>query len=182
MNELLLCVSGFFDIRLLQLLRTMILCGGILCVHISVFLMAIPFNSLGKVPAPIPATVTAGAPTAARVLLKQRSEDPSIGRSSASTGLATGSPTSPSEDNSVVGRGAGTAGGEADDDHSDKGTYTIELENRNPEEEEARRMIDKVRGRSYTKRSVVDLVLAQPPGSFVLQQRLNSREKKERKI
>lgn len=99
----------------------------------------------GKVPAPIPATVTAGAPTAARVLLKQRSEDPSVGRSSASTGLATGSPSSPSEDTSVVGRGAGTAAGEAEDDHSDKGTYTIELENRNAEEEEARRMIDKVR-------------------------------------
>lgn len=99
---------------------------------------------LGKVPAPISATVAAGAPTAARVLLKQRSEDPSIGRSSASTGLATGSPTSPSEDASVVGRGAGTAGGQAEDDHSDKGTYTIELENRNAEEEEARRMIDKV--------------------------------------
>ncbi|KAM9847366.1 centrosomal protein of 170 kDa [Aulostomus maculatus] len=100
----------------------------------------------GKAPAPIPATVTAGAPTAARVLLKQRSEDPSISRSSASTGLATGSPTSPSEDTSIVGRGAGTAGGEAEDDHSDKGTYTIELENRNPEEEEARRMIDTVFG------------------------------------
>ncbi|XP_056904411.1 centrosomal protein of 170 kDa isoform X2 [Takifugu flavidus] len=99
----------------------------------------------GKVPAPIPATVTAGAPTAARVLLKQRSEDQSIGRSSVSTGLATGSPTSPSEDASVVGRGTGNAG-EAEDDHSDKGTYTIELENRNPEEEEARRMIDKVFG------------------------------------
>uniref|UniRef100_A0A1A8DZZ0 Centrosomal protein 170a n=1 Tax=Nothobranchius kadleci TaxID=1051664 RepID=A0A1A8DZZ0_NOTKA len=100
----------------------------------------------GKVPAPIPATVAAGAPTAARVLLKQRSEDQSIGRSSASTGLATGSPTTPSEDASVVSRTAGTAGGEAEDDHSDKGTYTIELENRNPEEEEARRMIDKVFG------------------------------------
>lgn len=100
--------------------------------------------TLGKVPAPIPATVAVGAPTAARVLLKQRSEDPSIGRSSVSTGLATGSPTSPSEDASAVGRGPGTAGGEADDDHSDKGTYTIELENKNPEEEEARRMIDKV--------------------------------------
>ncbi|XP_035981754.1 centrosomal protein of 170 kDa isoform X6 [Fundulus heteroclitus] len=99
----------------------------------------------GKAPAPIPATVTVGAPTAARVLLKQRSEDQSIGRSSASTGLATGSPTTPSE-GSVLGRGAGTAGGEADDDHSDKGTYTIELENKNPEEEEARRMIDKVFG------------------------------------
>lgn len=102
------------------------------------------FSPSGKVPAPIPATVTVGAPTAARVLLKQRSEDPSIGRSSASTGLATGSPTSPSEDASAVGREAGTAGGEAEDEHSDKGTYTIELENRNPEEEEARRMIDKV--------------------------------------
>ncbi|XP_028983256.1 centrosomal protein of 170 kDa isoform X2 [Betta splendens] len=100
----------------------------------------------GKVPAPIPATVAAGAPTAARVLLKQRSEDPSIGRSSISTGLATGSPTSPSEDASATGRGLGTAGGEAEDDHSDKGTYTIELDNKNPEEEEARRMIDKVFG------------------------------------
>lgn len=78
------------------------------------------------------------------MLLKQRSEDQSIGRSSASTGLATGSPTSPSEDISVVGRAAGTAGGETADDHSDKGTYTIELENQNAEEEEARRMIDKV--------------------------------------
>ncbi|XP_047207393.1 centrosomal protein of 170 kDa isoform X3 [Girardinichthys multiradiatus] len=100
----------------------------------------------GKAPAPIPATITVGAPTAARVLLKQRSEDQSIGRSSASTGLATGSPTTPSEDTSVLGRGPGAAGGEADDDHSDKGTYTIELENKNPEEEEARRMIDKVFG------------------------------------
>ncbi|KAJ3610922.1 hypothetical protein NHX12_023012, partial [Muraenolepis orangiensis] len=99
----------------------------------------------GKGPAPIPATVTAGAPTAARVLLKQRSEDPSIGRSSVSTGLRTGSPTSPSEEASAPGREAGTQGG-AEDDQSDKGTYTIELENRNPEEEEARRMIDKVFG------------------------------------
>uniref|UniRef100_A0A096LWA9 Centrosomal protein 170Aa n=1 Tax=Poecilia formosa TaxID=48698 RepID=A0A096LWA9_POEFO len=97
-----------------------------------------------KAPAPIPATVTVGAPTAARVLLKQRSEDQSIGRSSASTGLATGSPTTPSEDTSVLGKGAGTAGGDVDDNHSDKGTYTIELENKNPEEEEARRMIDKI--------------------------------------
>ncbi|XP_028458470.1 centrosomal protein of 170 kDa isoform X5 [Perca flavescens] len=112
----------------------------------SISTSATTASDSGKVPAPIPATVTAGAPTAARVLLKQRSEDPSIGRSSASTGLATGSPTSPSEDASVVGRGGGTAGGEAEDDHSDKGTYTIELENRNAEEEEARRMIDKVFG------------------------------------
>uniref|UniRef100_A0A3Q3D321 Centrosomal protein 170Aa n=1 Tax=Hippocampus comes TaxID=109280 RepID=A0A3Q3D321_HIPCM len=95
-----------------------------------------------KVPAPISATVAAGAPTAARVLLKQRSEDPSVGRSSVGTGLATGSPTSPSEDASVAGR---AAAGEAGDDHSDNGTYTIELENGTLEEqeEEARRMIDK---------------------------------------
>ncbi|XP_068597186.1 centrosomal protein of 170 kDa [Brachionichthys hirsutus] len=112
----------------------------------SISTSAATASESGKVPAPIPATVTAGAPTAARVLLKQRSEDTSIGRSSASTGLATGSPTSPSEEASVVGRDAGTAGGEAEDDHSDKGTYTIELENRNPEEEEARRLIDKVFG------------------------------------
>ncbi|XP_030011986.1 centrosomal protein of 170 kDa isoform X5 [Sphaeramia orbicularis] len=109
----------------------------------SISTSATTTSDSGKVPAPIPATVAVGAPTAARVLLKQRSEDPSISRSSASTGLATGSPTSPSEDPSIVGR---RAGGEAEDDHSDKGTYTIELENRNPEEEEARRMIDKVFG------------------------------------
>ncbi|XP_068424834.1 centrosomal protein of 170 kDa isoform X3 [Clinocottus analis] len=111
----------------------------------SISTSATTASESGKAPAPIPATVTAGAPTAARVLLKQRSEDQSIGRSSVSTGLATGSPTSPS-DTSIVGRGAETAGGEAADDHSDKGTYTIELENQNAEEEEARRMIDKVFG------------------------------------
>ncbi|KAM9366057.1 centrosomal protein of 170 kDa [Pholidichthys leucotaenia] len=112
----------------------------------SISTSATTASDSGKTPAPIPATVAVGAPTAARVLLKQRSEDQSIGRSSASTGLATGSPTSPSEDASVVGKGGGTAAAEAEDDHSDKGTYTIELENRNPEEEEARRMIDKVFG------------------------------------
>lgn len=110
----------------------------------SISTSATTASDTGKVPAPIPATVTAGAPNAARVLLKQRSEDPSI-KSTASTGLATGSPTSPSEDTSTAGREAETTG-VADDDHSDKGTYTIELENRNPEEEEARRMIDKVFG------------------------------------
>ncbi|XP_056147261.1 centrosomal protein of 170 kDa isoform X2 [Lampris incognitus] len=103
----------------------------------------------GKGPAPISATVAAGAPTAARVLLKQRSEDPSGGRSSASTCRLIGStlsPTSPSEETPTPGQGAETAEGEPEDDHSDKGTYTIELENRNPEEEKARRMIDKVFG------------------------------------
>ncbi|XP_040905887.1 centrosomal protein of 170 kDa isoform X2 [Toxotes jaculatrix] len=121
----------------------------------SISTSATTASDSGKAPAPIPATVAVGAPTAARVLLKQRSEDPSISRSSASTGLATGSPTSPSEDASVVGKGAGTAGGEAEDDHSDKGTYTIELENRNPEEEEARRMIDKVFGVQQSQDSSV---------------------------
>lgn len=114
----------------------------IVCLLNSLLLHYVYF--LGKVPAPISATVAAGAPTAARVLLKQRSEDQSIGRSSGSTRLATGSPTTPSEDASVVGT-AGTTGGEAEDNQSDKGTYTIELENTNPEEEEARRMIDKVK-------------------------------------
>lgn len=110
----------------------------------SISTSATTTSDTGKVPAPIPATVTAGAPNAARVLLKQRSEDPSI-KSTASTGLATGSPTSPSEDTSIAGRDLETTGA-PEDDHSDKGTYTIELENRNPEEEEARRMIDKVFG------------------------------------
>ncbi|XP_063347028.1 centrosomal protein of 170 kDa isoform X6 [Pelmatolapia mariae] len=121
----------------------------------SISTSATTASDSGKVPAPIPATVTVGAPTAARVLLKQRSEDPSIGRSSASTGLATGSPTTPSEDTSIVGKGASTAGVEAEDDHSDKGTYTIELENKNPEEEEARRMIDKVFGVQQNKDSSI---------------------------
>ncbi|XP_024152556.1 centrosomal protein of 170 kDa isoform X10 [Oryzias melastigma] len=122
----------------------------------SISTSATTASESGKVPAPIPATVTVGAPTAARVLLKQRSEDPSIGRSSASTGLATGSPTTPSEDASLLSREARPAGGEAEDDHSDKGTYTIELENSNPEEEEARRMIDKVFGvQDKTENSVL---------------------------
>lgn len=117
----------------------------------SISTSATTASDAGKVPAPIPATVTAGAPNAARVLLKQRSEDPSI-KSTASTGLATGSPTTPSEDTSTAGREPETTGA-ADDDHSDKGTYTIELENRNPEEEEARRMIDKVFGVQQDQRT-----------------------------
>lgn len=93
--------------------------------------------------------IVAGAPTAARVLLKQRSEDPSVGRSSVSTGHPTTSPTSPTSPPSPsegTPRGAGERAAEQEDDHSDKGTYTIELENPNPEEEEARRMIDTVFG------------------------------------
>uniref|UniRef100_A0A8C8CKE3 FHA domain-containing protein n=1 Tax=Oncorhynchus tshawytscha TaxID=74940 RepID=A0A8C8CKE3_ONCTS len=93
--------------------------------------------------APLSAALIAGAPTAARVLMKQRSEDQSIGRSSVSTGHQTIEP-SPSEEGLRTPRSQGDRDKEQEDDQSDKGTYTIELENRNPEEEEARRMIDKV--------------------------------------
>uniref|UniRef100_A0A8C8GXJ7 FHA domain-containing protein n=1 Tax=Oncorhynchus tshawytscha TaxID=74940 RepID=A0A8C8GXJ7_ONCTS len=92
--------------------------------------------------APLSAALIAGAPTAARVLMKQRSEDQSIGRSSVSTGHQTTEP-SPSEEGLRTPRSQGDRDREQEDDQSDKGTYTIELENRNPEEEEARRMIDK---------------------------------------
>ncbi|KAI5108231.1 centrosomal protein of 170 kDa isoform X5 [Silurus meridionalis] len=60
------------------------------------------------------------APTAARLLQKKRSEEKT---------------TTPVDETQ-----------KQDDEQSDKGTYTIELENHNPEEEEARRMIDKVFG------------------------------------
>uniref|UniRef100_A0A3B4CBG3 FHA domain-containing protein n=1 Tax=Pygocentrus nattereri TaxID=42514 RepID=A0A3B4CBG3_PYGNA len=76
----------------------------------------------------VTSALAAVAPTAARLLQKQRSEDPGLVRSS----LSTGQPSPGDEPQ------------KQDDDQSDKGTYTIELENRNPEEEEARRMIDKV--------------------------------------
>ncbi|XP_017546053.2 centrosomal protein of 170 kDa isoform X4 [Pygocentrus nattereri] len=78
----------------------------------------------------VTSALAAVAPTAARLLQKQRSEDPGLVRSS----LSTGQPSPGDEPQ------------KQDDDQSDKGTYTIELENRNPEEEEARRMIDKVFG------------------------------------
>ncbi|XP_066534518.1 centrosomal protein of 170 kDa isoform X4 [Hoplias malabaricus] len=78
----------------------------------------------------VASALAAVAPTAARLLQKQRSEDPGLERSSISTGQ-------PSPADEPL---------KQDDDQSDKGTYTIELENRNPEEEEARRMIDKVFG------------------------------------
>ncbi|XP_045069981.1 centrosomal protein of 170 kDa-like isoform X2 [Coregonus clupeaformis] len=98
--------------------------------------------------APLSAALIAGAPTAARVLMKQRSEDHSIGRSSVSAGHQTTEP-SPSEEGQRTPRSQGDReqeDREQEDNQSDKGTYTIELENRNPEEEEARRMIDKVFG------------------------------------
>uniref|UniRef100_A0A673KQF4 Centrosomal protein of 170 kDa-like n=1 Tax=Sinocyclocheilus rhinocerous TaxID=307959 RepID=A0A673KQF4_9TELE len=70
---------------------------------------------------------SAVAPTAAQLLLKQRSEEPKVVQSPATTGKP--SPTDEAQ--------------KQDDDQSDKGTYTIELDKSNPEEEEARRMIDK---------------------------------------
>ncbi|XP_035387330.1 centrosomal protein of 170 kDa isoform X3 [Electrophorus electricus] len=78
----------------------------------------------------VAATLAAVAPTAARLLQKQRSEEGGIARSS----VRVGQPASGDEPQ------------KQDDDQSDKGTYTIELENHNPEEEEARCMIDKVFG------------------------------------
>ncbi|XP_058651777.1 centrosomal protein of 170 kDa isoform X2 [Onychostoma macrolepis] len=75
-------------------------------------------------------SLAAVAPTAARLLLKQRSEEPKVVQSPAATGQP--SPTDEAQ--------------KQDDDQSDKGTYTIELDKSNPEEEEARRMIDKVFG------------------------------------
>ncbi|KAK2896606.1 hypothetical protein Q8A67_011094 [Cirrhinus molitorella] len=75
-------------------------------------------------------SLAAVAPTAARLLLKQRSEEPKVVQSPAAAGQP--SPTDETQ--------------KQDDDQSDKGTYTIELDKSNPEEEEARRMIDKVFG------------------------------------
>uniref|UniRef100_A0A8C1T884 Centrosomal protein 170Aa n=1 Tax=Cyprinus carpio TaxID=7962 RepID=A0A8C1T884_CYPCA len=72
-------------------------------------------------------SIAAVAPTAARLLLKQRSEEPKGVQSPAPTGQP--SPTDEAQ--------------KQDDDQSDKGTYTIELDKSNAEEEEARRMIDK---------------------------------------
>uniref|UniRef100_A0A671LNH5 Centrosomal protein 170 n=1 Tax=Sinocyclocheilus anshuiensis TaxID=1608454 RepID=A0A671LNH5_9TELE len=72
-------------------------------------------------------SLAAVAPTAARLLLKQRSENPKGVQSPATTGQP--SPTDEAQ--------------KQDDDQSDKGTYTIELDKSNAEEKEARRMIDK---------------------------------------
>lgn len=79
-------------------------------------------------------TLAAVAPTAARLLLKQRSEEPKVAQNPAANPnpIPIGQP-SPTEEAQ-----------KQDDELSDKGTYTIELDKSNPEEEEARRMIDKV--------------------------------------
>ncbi|XP_039770762.1 centrosomal protein of 170 kDa isoform X3 [Ornithorhynchus anatinus] len=82
-------------------------------------------------------------------LLKQKSEEPlpflqtALLRSSGSLGHRPGQEM----DKKLNAQAASTpAEKDNDDDQSDKGTYTIELENPNTEEEEARKMIDKVFG------------------------------------
>ncbi|XP_035256857.1 centrosomal protein of 170 kDa-like isoform X2 [Anguilla anguilla] len=97
--------------------------------------------AMGGVSADVASALAAVAPTASRLLLKQRSEDPSgsgraptsVGQQAAPADLPKSAPRPPVEK-------------EHEDDHSDKGTYTIELEKPSHEEEEARRMIDKVFG------------------------------------
>uniref|UniRef100_W5NE78 Centrosomal protein 170 n=1 Tax=Lepisosteus oculatus TaxID=7918 RepID=W5NE78_LEPOC len=102
------------------------------------------------VPSPLP-------PPAPRPLPKQRSEDTCAVRLSASVGQQ----TSPGEE---VDSAARPGGRENEDDHSDKGTYTIEMENPNPEEEEARQMIDKVFGVEESRDRSRPVVLEQPEG------------------
>ncbi|KAG5266402.1 hypothetical protein AALO_G00231630 [Alosa alosa] len=97
----------------------------------------------GLCPTPPPARPKAvamesseGGKGSGSAMLRQRSEEPSASAASRSS-VATGKSASPTEETQKLDGG---------DDQSDKGTYTIEQEIRNPEEEEARRMIDKVFG------------------------------------
>ncbi|KAJ8248118.1 hypothetical protein GJAV_G00238520 [Gymnothorax javanicus] len=94
----------------------------------------------GVVSLGVASALAAVAPTAARLLLKQRSEDPS----GSSLGPSiTGQNTAPFDQPRT---GSCQKEKDHEDDQSDKGTYTIELEKPHHEEEEARRMIDKVFG------------------------------------
>nr|XP_015217898.1 PREDICTED: centrosomal protein of 170 kDa [Lepisosteus oculatus] len=116
----------------------------------------------GEVPCPVPPPKPKGVPSplpppAPRPLPKQRSEDTCAVRLSASVGQQ----TSPGEE---VDSAARPGGRENEDDHSDKGTYTIEMENPNPEEEEARQMIDKVFGVEESRDRSRPVVLEQPEG------------------
>ncbi|XP_036384027.1 centrosomal protein of 170 kDa-like isoform X3 [Megalops cyprinoides] len=109
-----------------------------------------PVGLAGEGPCPMPPSQTKGSvpPTdlrvsvsplaAGRQSLKQKSDGSSPAWSSASVGQQ----TSPSDDLHKP----PCPNKELEDDQSDKGTYTIELESHNPEEVEARRMIDKVFG------------------------------------
>ncbi|XP_005349056.1 centrosomal protein of 170 kDa isoform X2 [Microtus ochrogaster] len=85
-------------------------------------------------------------------LLKQKSEEPSVSipflqsallRSSGSLGHRPSQEMDKMLKNQAT---SATSEKDNDDDQSDKGTYTIELENPNSEEVEARKMIDKVFG------------------------------------
>ncbi|XP_069035933.1 centrosomal protein of 170 kDa isoform X3 [Lepisosteus oculatus] len=116
----------------------------------------------GEVPCPVPPPKPKGVPSplpppAPRPLPNQRSEDTCAVRLSASVGQQ----TSPGEE---VDSAARPGGRENEDDHSDKGTYTIEMENPNPEEEEARQMIDKVFGVEESRDRSRPVVLEQPEG------------------
>ncbi|XP_049724074.1 centrosomal protein of 170 kDa isoform X4 [Elephas maximus indicus] len=85
-------------------------------------------------------------------LLKQKSEEPSMSIPFLQTALLRSSGSlghRPSQEvDKMLKNQAASATSEKDndDDQSDKGTYTIELENPNSEEVEARKMIDKVFG------------------------------------
>ncbi|XP_016056866.1 PREDICTED: centrosomal protein of 170 kDa [Miniopterus natalensis] len=85
-------------------------------------------------------------------LLKQKSEEPSVPIPFLQTALLRSSGSlghRPSQDMDKMLKNqapSATPGKDNDDDQSDKGTYTIELENPNSEEMEARQMIDKVFG------------------------------------
>ncbi|XP_006898140.1 PREDICTED: centrosomal protein of 170 kDa-like [Elephantulus edwardii] len=85
-------------------------------------------------------------------LLKQKSEEPSVSIPFLQTALfrssgSLGHRPSQEMDKMLKNQAASaTSEKENDDDQSDKGTYTIELENPNSEEVEARKMIDKVFG------------------------------------
>ncbi|XP_023071945.1 centrosomal protein of 170 kDa isoform X6 [Piliocolobus tephrosceles] len=85
-------------------------------------------------------------------LLKQKSEEPSVSIPFLQTALLRSSGSlghRPSQEMDKMFKNQATSATsekDNDDDQSDKGTYTIELENPNSEEVEARKMIDKVFG------------------------------------
>uniref|UniRef100_A0A8C0Q8Y3 Centrosomal protein 170 n=1 Tax=Canis lupus familiaris TaxID=9615 RepID=A0A8C0Q8Y3_CANLF len=85
-------------------------------------------------------------------LLKQKSEEPSVSIPFLQTALLRSSGSlghRPSQEMDKMLKNqptSATSEKDNDDDQSDKGTYTIELENPNSEEVEARKMIDKVFG------------------------------------
>ncbi|XP_014345172.1 centrosomal protein of 170 kDa isoform X5 [Latimeria chalumnae] len=104
----------------------------------------------------------------AKVLLKQKSEEPSVSLASSQTALLRSSGSvghKPSQSQEMEKQPKIAVDKDNDDDQSDKGTYTIELENPNPEEEAARRMIDKVfgveEGKDHTRPVIPDGVKEQ---------------------